>query len=903
MLRITYSSSVDGAAKYFEEGLQRGDYYANQEHSMGVWGGKVAERLGLSGEVSKEDFVALSHNRQPDGSKLTPRDHANRRVAYDFTWSVPKSVSVAYAMTGDERIRESFELSVEETMKEIEQEMHTQNGQGKAKHYLKTGEAVWASFTHKTSRPVDGVPDVHLHRHSVLLNATWNEAKNRFQSTEIFPIKQIAPFYEAAFEARLAKRLKDDLGYGIERRMDAKGRVGWEIEGIDDSTLAKFSRRTSLIEKMAKEQKAKYGSLSEKQKAKLGALSREKKLVGQSYKQLQKVWESRLSEQEQKAVRNASTLGANQTEKAISAEEAVSRATDSLFERKSVIETYQLKTLAMQKSMGDVLPKQINEEMKKRSYYQKQIGQRTYLTTEEALQDEQRLLANLREGKGTQKPINPNYAIRNSILTDEQQAAVKHVLQDQNNVTIISGGAGTGKTTLMKEVASGIKAGGKEIYGFAPTAAASKKVMRAEGFKDADTVAQLLHNPKMQEKVKGSVIWVDEAGLIGTKDMLKLQSIAKQQKARLLLSGDSKQHSSILRGDALRLLEKEGGVYVARIHKIQRQRHSHSYKRAVALMAKGKIDAGLHQLDKMGWVKQMENGTQRLAMLANDYADAMKQGKSVLVISPTHIEGQSVSQALRQKLKQEGIIKGKERVFVQLKNTNWTQEQKTDRASYRMADQQLTLEFHQNAKGYGKGERYEIEAETGGTLKVKENVKTESISLSHAKRFSLFRQDHITLAKGDKIRITKGGKTKQGSRIYTGDVFTVKGFNRRGDIKLHTGKTLDQSYGHLAQGLTSTSHSSQGRTVDTVLIAQSSESMPASNQQQIYVSVSRGKMKAVIYTDDKQALEQAVKQKGQRMSAREVAMRSKTRRAYEHDRQIEALEYSKQQDYGRGKAL
>ena len=175
MLRITSSNNATGAAKYFDEGLEKADYYASEEQSIGVWGGKAAERLGLAGAVNKEDFVALCNNTTPDGSRLNPRHSDTRKVGYDLTFSVPKSVSVAYAITGDERIRQAFETSVEATMREVETNMRTQTGQGKEKEHIRTGEAIWASFTHRTTRPVDGIPDPHLHRHCFVMNTTWNE--------------------------------------------------------------------------------------------------------------------------------------------------------------------------------------------------------------------------------------------------------------------------------------------------------------------------------------------------------------------------------------------------------------------------------------------------------------------------------------------------------------------------------------------------------------------------------------------------------------------------------------------------------------------------------------------------------------------------------------------------------
>lgn len=886
MLRITHSHNGVGAAKYFEEGLVKGDYYATGENSKGAWSGKLAKRLGLAGEVQKDDFVALCHNKQPDGLQLTPRNAANRRATYDCTFSVPKGISVAYAITGDERIRQAFERSVEETMYDIEKQVHYQTGQGKDKHYEKSGEALWASFTHTTARPVDGVSDCHLHRHAVLLNVCWNEKQQRYQALQMGPVKQQAPWFEAMFDARLAVRLKG-LGYAIERRLNAKGKYQWDIAGIDKVVTDKFSRRTSLIETIAKTQETKGGKLTPKQKSQLGALTREKKLIGQSYDALRRIWRSRLSDAELNNVMRANQpTAASSLERQITAQEAVARASNSLFERKSAVRETQLKTLALQKSIGDLLPEQIDREMDKVQFYRKKLGSLTYLTTQQAVREENQMLAFLREGKGRFKSLKSDYQPDNPILTQEQKAAIHHALSSRDQVTLITGDAGTGKTTLMSSVAQGVRETGQKIHAFAPTAAAAK-VLRDEGFENADTLQQLLHNPKLQDRIKGGVIYLDEVGLVGTRQMNKLMVVAKQQKARILLTGDAKQHASVERGDALSIMQRQGGLRSARVTKIQRQRTHHAYRQVVSLIAKRKFDEGLHQLDRMGWVKEITEDRHRNVMIVADYLDAIKAGKKVLIVAPTHKEGQAVTDLLREQLKQEGQIGKKERSFLQLKKTNWTEEQKTDAAAYQSDEQPLTLEYHQNAKGRTKGERFEVDSEKGGFLQVKGNKLDSVVSLSDAHRFTVYQRGHLNLAKGDKVRITKGGKTKQGSRIYTGNIFTIKGFTRNGDIKLHTGKTLSKDYGHLERGFTTTSHSSQGRSVDVVLVAQSSHSLPASNQQQFYVSVSRGKEKCLIYTDDKQALEQAVQRDSSRLSAREIALKLKSKR-----RAIEAAPHS-----------
>ena len=74
----------------------------------GIWHGRGAERLGLAGEVKKEDIFALFENKNPtSGEQLTPRVKNDRRVMTDMTFDAPKSVTLAYELGGDERIMEA----------------------------------------------------------------------------------------------------------------------------------------------------------------------------------------------------------------------------------------------------------------------------------------------------------------------------------------------------------------------------------------------------------------------------------------------------------------------------------------------------------------------------------------------------------------------------------------------------------------------------------------------------------------------------------------------------------------------------------------------------------------------------------------------------------------------------
>src|ERR1700674_2323924 len=122
MIRITQQDSAKGAKLYYATA----DYYSEGQEIVGCWGGKGASRLGLEGKIDKFSFERLCDNLDPQtGKPLSVRTRTERRVGYDFTFSVRKSVSLLYAMSSDQAILGAFRESVDETTREMEAEMKT----------------------------------------------------------------------------------------------------------------------------------------------------------------------------------------------------------------------------------------------------------------------------------------------------------------------------------------------------------------------------------------------------------------------------------------------------------------------------------------------------------------------------------------------------------------------------------------------------------------------------------------------------------------------------------------------------------------------------------------------------------------------------------------------------------
>ncbi len=119
-------------------------------------------------------------------------------------------------------------------------------------------------------------------------------------------------------------------------------------------------------------------------------------------------------------------------------------------------------------------------------------------------------------------------------------------------------------------------------------------------------------------------------------------------------------------------------------------------------------------------------------------------------------------------------------------------------------------------------------------------------------------------------------------RIDNGTLLTVASFSASGDILCTSGVMLSRDFGHLASGFCLTSHASQGKTVDHVLIAENSASAHSSGSlKQGYVSLSRGRESVRIYTDDRQAVEAAWTNTGERLSALDLlAQQRRANRRY-----------------------
>ena len=541
MLRITQQDSSKAAKSYYTAA----DYYREGQELVGEWRGFAAGLLGLEGTVDRLAFDRLCDNLDPrNGERLTARTRSERTVGYDFTWSVPKSVSLLYGMTGDPEILAAFRSAVDETMHDMEAEIKTRVRKGGRNEERTTGNLVWAEFIHTTSRPVDGVPDPQLHAHCFVFNSTWDEEEHRWKAGQFRGLKADAPYFQAAFRVRFANKLQE-LGFAVERKRD-----DFELAGIGPSTLRRFSRRTEEIERVAEEK----GITDPKRKAELGAATREGK-THELIWDLRKEWDSRLTESERKALAEVHRRDKKHARPAKGEGLAVDHAIAHSFTRESVVSERKLLTEAMKRGLGTVTVEGVRQELSRRPLIRGEQDGRAIATINELKQAEAAIIAFAREGRGKLRPVGDvKRPISRTYFNEEQKAAVRHVLGSRDRVTIIRGAAGTGKTTLEDELRLALAEASVPAAAIAQSTGAVDELREKAGFGNAATIAGFLRDEKLQTAIRGGVLLVDEASLVGTRDMVRLFDIVREEDARVVLVGDRRQHRSVSAGEPLKLL-------------------------------------------------------------------------------------------------------------------------------------------------------------------------------------------------------------------------------------------------------------------------------------------------------------------------------------------------------------
>jgi ATP-dependent exoDNAse (exonuclease V) alpha subunit len=441
-------------------------------------------------------------------------------------------------------------------------------------------------------------------------------------------------------------------------------------------------------------------------------------------------------------------------------------------------------------------------------------------------------------------------------LGEDQQRAIYHVLRTSDRITGLRGLAGSGKTTALRELVAACKEAGVDPLFCAPTAAATD-VLRQEGFEARTLQSLLLSKPALSER---HLVVLDEAGAVGMDDMKRLFDLGKD--CRIVLSGDTGQHASVARGDALRILENHSDFQSGQLTRIRRQRKA-EYRKAVELAAQKNTHEAFAQLECMGVVTELPDN-QLHDKAVQSYLKALAESKSALLITPTWNEIEAVTEKVRAALKSSGRLAGEEKEFQVFDSLSWTEAQKRDARQYRLG---MAIRFHRSKGDFAKDETIAVVAVENDSLKVQRADGSENIFPLGAGYacFDVGEKRKLKVAAGDKLLLQSNWQKK----FVNGELVEVKAI--QGDsVVLADGRVIPENYRTFTHGYAVTSHAAQGKTVDEVLLVASSRSLPAVHQEQFYVSISRGRERCQIFTDDAELLRSHVTRSSARLAAVET---------------------------------
>lgn len=173
----------------------------------------------------------------------------------------------------------------------------------------------------------------------------------------------------------------------------------------------------------------------------------------------------------------------------------------------------------------------------------------------------------------------------------------------KDGLVVIQGRAGTGKSYTLKAIQEAYKKDGYEVIGLAPTHVVAQALQNEAGFENAKTVHKMLFDHKNDKEVieKGSILVVDEAGMLGNEVMTELLHVAMRSRSKVILVGDDRQLSSVARGGMFGYLSDHFGAYT--LIDVRRQELSWQKEMAVNL-SQGDVKSALSLLqdhDRIHW--------------------------------------------------------------------------------------------------------------------------------------------------------------------------------------------------------------------------------------------------------------------------------------------------------------
>lgn len=885
------SSGYYHAEGYYLEGSQEAE-------DASQWFGKSAAEHGLVGFVDDAAFAQLLDGDPPNDQGPMGRyvdGERQHRAGTDLTFSAPKSVSVVALVMGDERAVTAHDKAVRAAMAYVEKSVvQTRVWNNGAMETVTGGKIIAGLFRHDTSRALDP----QLHTHAVMANMvdTGNGRFTAIHNDQIYRSKKLVT---EIYSKELEKGLRA-AGYDVSR--DRNGLV--QIDGIERSVLDRFSKRSQQIAASLNER----GDDKNPKLAEMAALAtRAAKQGGIDRETLTKFWRSQaaqfgLTKDQSHAFttkakykstireRHAARETPSSKEVSSNADEAMRKAIAHVAERRSIYQKNDVLNAGLKFSSGptniDDLTRSLDKMIARKEVHVLD-GSGNTITDKETMISERALIKTMRADQrsaGVQLARYGRRRAENALqlrldrtqLTEGQKVAVVTSLTGRERFVGVQGYAGTGKTTMLSRVTSEAEKAGYAVDGLAPSNRAVEALRESVPY--ATTLQSVLvaerNHPKQTDNAK-RVLVVDESSMVSTRDMLTLFKYAERTNyARVVVVGDQKQLDAVEAGSPFRALQT-AGMRVATMLDVIRQRNAPKLHSAVLSAIKGDVSAAFSAIGES--VQEAPDVASAVSERYLKLAGVQRQKAAVLVL--TNAMRGEVNAQIRNGLRSEGLITGKDVRKESLVPLNLSRVEASEAGSYRKGD--VVQSLTSNAKlGLSKRALYDVvrvdEDANRVTLRAitgPEPGNETTVAFDGVKRglnLASFEKQNTPMASGDGVRFRMNDADvgiKNGDR---GTIQTIT--DKEATVRLKSGSTVAVPMASLAgramdHDYANTAHALQGQTVERVIVGINAKERLVS-QKSFYVAISRASGAAELFTDKPGELaENIAKQTGERADA------------------------------------
>lgn len=647
-------SNSSQAATYYES-LATEDYYELGGEPAGYWLGQLQSAMHLNGDVQVGELGKMLQGYHPtSGEALASNAGSDHKGGWDVTFSAPKSVSVAWALADAETktaIQNAQKKAVEAGIKFLEQHSFSSRDRGEMSGSIY--QIIAAAYEHSTSR----TQDPHLHTHVLVANLGLR-VDGSVCAIDFDSRWKLAT--GAVYRAELAYELQQ-LGFDIGPDMNKS----FSINGIPKNLCDAFSkRRTAILE-----QAEKHGVTSAQGMQIATFATRENKTGEISRSQLFAQWQSEAMQLGYQSNLVQQCQSFRSTEHSLlSAMEIFSE----LHQQMSTFTPQQLYHAVAVASQGHLDANGVNQYVDKILHDPELVGLQVInhkldrgldqtelrFSTQTQLALEQHLLdqAKNRQHETQHQIVVDPLLIKHANLTKEQQLALEHITTQAGGLKIVQGMAGTGKGFLLGVAHLAWENVGLDVRGATLAAKAAQGLQESTQI-PSQTLHSLIHqlNTEKTELTSKTVLVIDEAGMVGSRQLAQILDYADQVKAKVVLIGDSQQLQPIDAGGAFRLLAQNLGY--ASLQNIQRQKTLEDRK-IVMQLATGQSEQALAAMRKQGSLHVQSTQEKVIENLIEDWWQAkIKQPfASALMLAGTRSDLYRLNQAARLKMHKSGQL-------------------------------------------------------------------------------------------------------------------------------------------------------------------------------------------------------------------------------------------------------